>query len=1727
MADFRVNVTADTQDAERKLRSVDKNANEATKARSLKIGVSGLEDINKRFKNINADIKAAGNNIQTFYRISKNIPGIGERVREFEGLAKGAANLARTAPESAAALRENAKAGSILSNSFETAGGAAGRLINSLAKAGFALFAVKEAVGLLRGAFNGFFNETIGREVKLRETILKTQTTLASTNRVFKNNTEITDPYQKIVNLTGAVRSNIDSIRERSIALAGVTSNEVIEVFGIVATQIGQIGGGLKEAEDLAINFAAALGTFGIPLYQARQEVGSILRGDITMDSYLAKALGITNEDVARAKTQAGGVIKFLEERLAASVAGQRIAAEGFSGVVSNIRDLSELFNQRLGAGLLDPLLGGLSSTFELLFKIREQLFAIADAAGGGIGSILGTNLTIIGGSSDLFQNAGAAAGPFATQLAEGVKKAFASLQSDANAVIAPVRNLLEELSKSIAALTAGLARLAEGFVSIQIENFKALVQVFSNLSEVATIFSGALGQILRAYGQLLQVPFVQYLSQLSTQFQLLEKLGVMSAVKLGIAAVGLITAWTPIVTFFQGLVARIAAILGGLVIAVGAAFTKIGAVVAAFAGTLASTYPAVEALKQQLLGLSTSLTATGVAADKAGVSVTKLGGATAAAARTASGAIMGFVKLNLILFGVQLAVTLLIDVFGRFQRAQAETSRSNRAAEALRRLQTTYKDVGESASSATKAARDFEQALVDAQYNKNIDALEEVREKINQIRYELKPGIQSWGEFWAAASGEEMGRFEERAQSALADLREQEKRIKAGLGAVDKERDKKALQDNIRLESQNRTNLEKEIGELRKQQEDQLFQLRQSLAQKEVDIFRAAGELRIFQMEQANAKLIEGEEGASRTALEALNTYLAVRERGELDIESAKKQLVIEATNLEKQIADYRLENEKKIADIRKKAGQYEQRTAEYQRQLAATPIQGPPTPGNYAGRTGGDQADASRGRSTGAHLHAQGRGMSEAALRAFIDQALVFPDGAKASQYGTSRGYTNSHGGIDYLTPQNTPFTLAPGFSSRNMGIQGNLGLGMEITGPDGRKAQLGHLMAASNQAGRAGAVPPPPTAPDFSTVAAPATEKYAEAVRNLASAMERVRALQAALTEARTAAAFDEIAKAAFPQVQLEQYRDQLVTAQTSLKALAETANQAYDPERLGIQIDLQSKVAIQEEEIKQIYAKAVELRNKGNLSEAELQKLKEDLLRRQDKYLEQLKQEAKLRDEILGSSRQQAAIESLRTDTRAIGFEVRRAGFDATSQMVDTFAGDDPMQRRRADAELRIAERRLQLEEQYTEITPEVQAELRAFAAATRASATTLGELDQSVLNFQRAMGLIRESASTITDSYKGFASAILTGGDFEDALVNALESMTGSFLDMFLEAAFKPIEDYLVQQFKDLFKVEDPTQQLEAENTAAVTSNTAAIQALTAALTPGAAATSASPQALPVEAFNAGSGAEDLSAQFKQTSSGLSTFNQQLPQLSEVTAGAMQSIGLTGQSMQGVNAKANQTMASFDGLMKATGSAMTVLSGIAMAYASVQQIGKGGTYNTLMGIAGVFSSISAIAGGIGSIGGMFGGAGGGGFNTGSTKLGAGGGSVGGIGTLGPNFGLPARAVGGPVNTGMPYVVGERGPELFIPQSSGTVLSNGQYAATNSYLESAAGRGAMPRLDTSPIRIETNVINGIEYATVDQLTQATQRAEQRGAERGRALALGSLQNSVKTRKRVGIA
>jgi len=66
---------------------------------------------------------------------------------------------------------------------------------------------------------------------------------------------------------------------------------------------------------------------------------------------------------------------------------------------------------------------------------------------------------------------------------------------------------------------------------------------------------------------------------------------------------------------------------------------------------------------------------------------------------------------------------------------------------------------------------------------------------------------------------------------------------------------------------------------------------------------------------------------------------------------------------------------------------------------------------------------------------------------------------------------------------------------------------------------------------------------------------------------------------------------------------------------------------------------------------------------------------------------------------------------------------------------------------------------------------------------------------------------------------------------------------------------------------------------------------------------------------------------------------------------------------------------------------------------------------------------------------------------------STPLGAGGGKVGKYGTFGPNYGIPQRAIGGPVSAGQPYMVGERGPEMFVPGAQGNIVPTSGMGGAN--------------------------------------------------------------------------
>jgi phage-related minor tail protein len=67
-------------------------------------------------------------------------------------------------------------------------------------------------------------------------------------------------------------------------------------------------------------------------------------------------------------------------------------------------------------------------------------------------------------------------------------------------------------------------------------------------------------------------------------------------------------------------------------------------------------------------------------------------------------------------------------------------------------------------------------------------------------------------------------------------------------------------------------------------------------------------------------------------------------------------------------------------------------------------------------------------------------------------------------------------------------------------------------------------------------------------------------------------------------------------------------------------------------------------------------------------------------------------------------------------------------------------------------------------------------------------------------------------------------------------------------------------------------------------------------------------------------------------------------------------------------------------------------------------------------------------------------------------------------------VGSLFGAPGRATGGTVSGGRPYLVGERGPELFVPAAAGRIETGANRGPVNVTVNVAAPRDAGPAVMT---------------------------------------------------------
>ena len=111
-----------------------------------------------------------------------------------------------------------------------------------------------------------------------------------------------------------------------------------------------------------------------------------------------------------------------------------------------------------------------------------------------------------------------------------------------------------------------------------------------------------------------------------------------------------------------------------------------------------------------------------------------------------------------------------------------------------------------------------------------------------------------------------------------------------------------------------------------------------------------------------------------------------------------------------------------------------------------------------------------------------------------------------------------------------------------------------------------------------------------------------------------------------------------------------------------------------------------------------------------------------------------------------------------------------------------------------------------------------------------------------------------------------------------------------------------------------------------------------------------------------------------------------------------------------------------------------------------------------------------------------------------------------------------------ANGGPVKGGQPYLIGERGPELFVPGQSGGVMRNEDMRSLMGRSPASGGAASMN------FSFETTSIGGTEYVSREQLESAMavtrKQASNDGAKRGMNMTLDKMQNSPRTRTRIGL-
>lgn len=185
----------------------------------------------------------------------------------------------------------------------------------------------------------------------------------------------------------GAILKEYKGIQQEVANISGATASEIYDGFNIILQNISALGekGTLENSAKLATKMAAGMNTLGIPAYQLRQEVNALMMGNIDRNAMMATKLGITGEDVRQQQAQ-GTYYDFLMKKLEKLYEGQKVLALSLANVKSNFDDVNQAIASESGQPL-ERDTAQMMQTILVTFKNLQGSFtgffkSIAEAVG-------------------------------------------------------------------------------------------------------------------------------------------------------------------------------------------------------------------------------------------------------------------------------------------------------------------------------------------------------------------------------------------------------------------------------------------------------------------------------------------------------------------------------------------------------------------------------------------------------------------------------------------------------------------------------------------------------------------------------------------------------------------------------------------------------------------------------------------------------------------------------------------------------------------------------------------------------------------------------------------------------------------------------------------------------------------------------------------------------------------------------------------------------------------------------------------------------------------------------------------------------------------------------------------------------------------------------------------------------------------------------------------------